>query len=109
MSDEEGKLLRNIEEEVRKLLSERSAKKVSKKQLVVHYFKSVDRFPEDRINELLEKGVTLIALRGNALKSVGSLTKKLLENVRNRKSSIYLLKWPTLLIIGDEIELKVYE
>lgn len=108
MPEEENEILRDVEEEAKKILRKR-AKPVSGKPLAVRYFKSIEEVSDKLLEELLEDGVVLIALREGSVSRVRPLVEKLAEKVRELNGDIYLIRWPSLLVVGCKARIEVHE
>lgn len=109
MPEEESGILKDVEEEVKRILRERRAKLVSGKPLAVRYFKSIEEVSEKLLEGLLEDGVVLIALREDSVRRVRPLVEKLAEKVRELNGDIYLIRWPSLLVVGGKAMIEVRE
>ena len=108
MPEEEKEVLRDIEEEVQRLLGERRAEATPRKTHVIRYFKSIEFLSEDSLDKLLRDGVILIALRSDSLESAKRLAEKLSKKIETRGGSIYFVKWPSLLVVGGKTKIEVY-
>ncbi|RLG02853.1 MAG: hypothetical protein DRN61_03940 [Thaumarchaeota archaeon] len=109
MPEEENEVLRDVEEEVKRVLRERRVKPVARKPLTVRYFKSIEQVSEKPLEKLLEDGILLIALREDSMSRVKPLIEKLAERVKEVNGDIYLVRWPSLLIAGDKARIEVHE
>ena len=109
MPEEENEILRDVEEEVKRILREKRAKPIARKPLMVRYFKSIEQVSEKPLEKLLEDGILLIALREDSMSRVKPFIEKLAERVKEMNGDIYLVRWPSLLIVGDKARIEIHE
>lgn len=109
MPEEENEILKDVEEEVRRILSEKRVKPVLGKPLVVRYFKSIEQASEELLEKLLEDGIVLIALREESMSRVKPLVERLAEKVKGLNGDIYLIRWPSLLVVGGKARIEIRE
>lgn len=109
MPEEENEILRDVEEEVNRILRERRTRPATRKPLMVRYFKSVERVSEKSLEKLLEDGILLIALREDSMSRLKPFIEKLAERVREVNGDIYLVRWPSLLILSNKARIEVHE
>jgi len=107
---DEGRIFKDIEEEVQKILSERRrVEEALEEASRIHYFKSLDPSLRGFLEKISEREVVLIALREEALSKSMEDVKKILEDLKDERRMVYLIRWPTLLIVGRDVELVVHE
>ena len=104
----EDELIRDVEEEVKRLLAERRQERVQKKPaLQIYYFKSPEEMREEDLMMGLRDGAVLIALKDGPPEN----TRKLLENVlrmaKQAGGAIYLIRSPSILILGEGARLEI--
>jgi len=106
----ERKILREIEEEVQKILSEeKKRQEVSKAPIEIHYLKTMR---EDLLEELLGEGggkVILLALSQENLDQVKGRISELAQRVREANGELYFVRWPTLLISLGDTRIRVHD
>ena len=104
----ERRILREIEEEVQKILSEEK-REVSKAPIEIHYLKTMR---EDLLEELLGEGggkVILLALSQENLDQVKGRISELAQRVREANGELYFVRWPTLLISLGDTRIRVHD
>ena len=105
----ERKILREIEEEVQKILSEEKKREVSKAPIEIHYLKTMR---EDLLEELLGEGggkVILLALSQENLDQIKGRISELAQRVRKANGELYFVRWPTLLISLGDTRIRVHD
>jgi hypothetical protein len=104
----EDELIKDVEEEVKRLLAERRPERVQKRPaLQIYYFKSPEEVHEEDLMIGLRGGAVLIALKDGPPEN----TRKLLENVsrivKQAGGAIYLIRSPSILILGECARLEI--
>jgi len=105
----ERKILKEIEEEVQRILSEEKRREVSKTSIDVHYLKSMK---EDLLRNLIEAGggkMILIALDQENLSRLKGKISELARKIREANGELYFIRWPTLLISLGDVQIKVHD
>ncbi|RLG11385.1 MAG: hypothetical protein DRN64_01470 [Thaumarchaeota archaeon] len=105
MSADEEEFLRDIEEEVRRLLEGRRGRGRRGKKFRITYVRLDDGLSGEKVEKALREGAVIIALRGEDLGSLMDRVRGLLEGVRSSGGSAYLIRQPALLILGEDAEL----
>ena len=103
----EEELIRDVEEEVRRLLSERKMEHAKKPVLSIYYFRSPNEVHEGDLMAALKGGVVLIALKENSPESAKKLLEEMSKVVKQAGGAIYLIRSPSILVIGESARLEV--
>jgi len=104
--DDESRMLREIESEVQSILN-RSRKGQREVGERIHYFKlnGLNRF--DDVWKAVEKmNAILISLDGLSLNDLKEFVRELKKRVSDE--SIYLIRWPILLILPKHMKLVIH-
>ncbi|MEM4890788.1 MAG: hypothetical protein QW325_04265 [Nitrososphaerota archaeon] len=105
---EEDELIKGVEEEVRKLLAERKMERAQgKPALSIHYFGSPDEVRDEDLEAILRSGAVLIALKDRPLDGARRFLEYISQVVKRAGGSIYLVKSPSILIIGGPVKLEI--
>jgi len=104
----EDELIKDVEEEVKRLLAERRPERAQKKPaLQIYYFKSPEKVREEDLMMGLRGGAVLITLKDGPPEN----TRKLLENVsrmaKQAGGTIYLIRSPSILVLGECARLEI--
>lgn len=105
---QESEILREIEEEVKKLL--REGKSVHREKTVIHYF-SLKR--GNKLEEILgpieEDNIVLVSFEDSDLENVRERISILARKVSETGGKAYFIKWPTLLLVRKDVEFKIHK
>ena len=105
MRVDEEEVLRDIEEEVERLLSGRGARKRRGGRFRITYLRLDHEISREEIEKALREGAVIIALKGEDLGGLMDRIRGFLKEVRASDKSVYLIRWPALLILGEDAEL----
>jgi hypothetical protein len=98
----EDELIKDVEEEVRRLLAERRVEQVQKKPaLQIYYFKSPEEMREEDLMMGLRSGAILIALKDGVPESARRFLEDVSRVVKQAGGAIYLVKSPSILVLGE--------
>lgn len=104
----EDELIKDVEEEVKKLLTERRMERIQKKSaLAIYYFRSPDEVREEDLRSGLRSGAILIALKNGSLDKARRFLEDASRAVKQAGGNIYLVKSPLILIVGELVNLEI--
>lgn len=108
----ESRVLREIEEEVQSILhkSKEVERKVDSvvKQRISYYKLPRTGVVEEASRKVAEGEVVLVAFNGCGVEEVKRVIAELKEKIREGGGRMYLIKWPTVLVVPREAELSVH-
>jgi hypothetical protein len=103
----EDELIKDLEEEVRRLLAERRVEQVQKRPVLqIYYFKSPEEMREEDLMMGLRGGAILIALKDGTPESARSFLENVSRVVKQAGGSIYLIRSPSILVLGEMARLE---
>jgi len=105
MPVDEEEVLRDIEEEVERLLSGRGARKRRGGRFRITYLRLDHELSREEVEKALREGAVIIALKGEDLGGLMDRIRGFLKEVRASDKSVYFIRWPSLLILGEDAEL----
>lgn len=107
--EQEVDVLREIEEEVKKLLGERRS--ISRGKAVIYYFSLKQDGELGEVLKAMEKGdVVLISFEGSDLGNVKEKASALARKMSEIGGEAYFIRWPVLLLVRrHNIELNVHK
>jgi SepF-like predicted cell division protein (DUF552 family) len=104
----EDELIKDVEEEVKRLLAERRPERAQKRPIIqIYYFRSPEGVREEDLMMELRDGVVLIALKDGLPESARKLLENVSRVVKQVGGAIYLIKSPSILVLGNAVRLEV--
>lgn len=104
----EDELIKDVEEEVKRLLTERRMERAREKaSLSICYFGSLDGVRWEDLRDGLRGGAVLIALKDKSPIEAKRILESILQAVKQTGGSIYLIKSPSILIVGESARLEI--
>lgn len=110
MSQErEPEIFREIEEEVQKILKQEEGRR-REKTAVIHYFslKRGNGILGEILQAAREGNVVLVSFENPDLEGVKEDVSKLAQKIGEMGGKAYFIKWPTLLLMNKDMQLKVH-
>jgi len=110
MSEEvEQRILREVEEEVRRILRDGGRAGSSEKMVEVHYLKSMR---DKLLRELIKAGgrkIVIAALDREGVHGIREGVLELSKLAREMGGELYFIRWPALLITIGGLKVEVHE
>lgn len=106
----EDELIKDVEEEVKKLLTKRRTAYIHGKSappLSIYYFRSLSEVREEDLITGLRSGAILVALKNESLNRAKRFLEDVSQVIKQAGGNIYLIKSPSILIIGELVRLEI--
>ena len=105
---EPEKIFREIEEEVQKLL--KREKDRWREKTIIHYFglKRGDSLLNDILDTAKEGDVILVSFEEGNLEDAKEKVSVLAKRIGEMGGKAYFIKWPTLLLMKKDVQLKIH-
>lgn len=104
----EDELIRDVEEEVKRLLAERRGDQ-GKAAPRIYFFRSVSGLSREALEKALGEGAALISLEGESPEGVRRFLGEISGLIRRVGGSAYLIRSPSILVIGGSAKLELRE